>query len=134
MARKFVGGLPLGAIIALCAILLVAPDAHSQVTRKKYVITGTVGLAGVTMQGFPTPTMTDDNGVYTVEVFYGWTGTVSPVKAGYTFEPRAKNYPKVTTSLNDENYVANIVTSKISGSAALPGVTMNGFVEEVITV
>ena len=55
MARKCIG-LPFGGMIALCAILLLAPDSRGQMTvkRKTYIISGTVGLAGVTMNGFPT--------------------------------------------------------------------------------
>ena len=46
----------MGGMIALCAILLLAPDSRGQmtITKKKYTISGTVGLAGVTMNGFPT--------------------------------------------------------------------------------
>jgi len=136
MARKY-AGLPLGTMIALCAILLWAPVTDGQMTirQKTYVVTGTVGLAGVTMQGFPgTPApTTDDNGVYSVQVIHGWTGTVTPVKKGYTFTPKTKTYPKVTENLSDQNYTATLVTYTISGSVGQSGVKMTGFPDEVIS-
>ena len=135
MARNYVG-LPLGGMIALWAILLWAPDTHGQaITAKKVkvIISGTVGLEGVTLQGFPvTPApTTDQNGVYSVEVDYGWHGTVTPVKKGYTFAPGTKTYPRATANLSDENYTATLVTYTISGSVMQSGVKMVGFPEEV---
>ena len=110
MARKCVG-LPFGGMIALCAILLLVPDTYGEgfkVTRQKFVISGTIGLADVTLNGFPVtpPAKTDQNGAYSVEVEYGWHGVVSPVKPGYTFSPRSKTYPNVTANMADENYTA----------------------------
>ena len=139
MARKCIG-LPLGGMIALCAILLLAPDTRGQViiTKKKYVISGTVGLAGVTMNGFPTsglpaPVVTDQNGTYSVEVEHGWSGIVTPVLNGYKFEPRNIQYPRVVGPLIDQNYKPNLVIYTISGSVGLPEVKMTGFPEEVIS-
>lgn len=102
---------------------------------KRHIISGTVGLAEVTLQGFPVspaPT-TDQNGVYSVEVNYGWSGTVTPVKPGYTFTPRTKSYPRVTSDLNDENYTAALVTYTIAGTVGQPGVNLVGFPEEVVS-
>ena len=134
MARRHVGTLPLGGTIALCAILLFAPEARSQikVTRKMLTISGSVGLAQVTLQGLPgaepgQTVQTDENGVYSAQVVYGWTGKVQPVKTGYVFQPPEIAYStKVTSDLAGQNYVATRLKFTISGSVGLPGVKMNG--------
>lgn len=121
--------------MVLCVVLWLAPVTHSQGTVarvKKYVISGSIGLPGVTMQGLP-DTTTDDNGVYTAEVPYGWSGTVTPVKLGYTFEPKQKVYQKVTAAMTEENYSAQLLTFKISGSAGQPGVVMKGLPGDPVT-
>jgi len=121
--------------MVLCVVLWLAPVTHSQGTVarvKTYVISGSVGLPGVTMQGLP-DTTTDDNGVYTAEVPYGWSGTVTPVKLGYTFEPKQKVYQKVTAAMTEENYSAQLLTFKISGSAGQPGVVMKGLPGDPVT-
>ncbi len=135
MARQQIGRILSGGVMVLCVVLWLAPVTHSQGTVarvKKYVISGSVGLPGVTMQGLP-DTTTDDNGVYTAEVQYGWSGTVTPVKLGYTFEPKQKVYQKVTAAMTEENYSAQLLTFKISGSAGQPGVVMKGLPGDPVT-
>jgi hypothetical protein len=132
MARKHIGRLSLGTVTALCTLLLLVPQARSQnlrVTVKKFVISGSVGVPGVTMQGLTGPAgpvTTDENGVYTAEVNYGWSGKVTPVKVGYTFVPADKTYAKVTENMTSEDYTGKLLTFTISGSVGLPGVRMTG--------
>ncbi len=57
---------------------------------------------------------TDANGYYELTVDYGWSGTVGPNKAGYTFEPSSIAYNNVTINQND-NYTAILDTFIISG-------------------
>ncbi|HPC95649.1 MAG TPA: hypothetical protein PLU87_11950 [Sedimentisphaerales bacterium] len=129
MTRQQIGRILSGGVMVLCVVLLITPVTHSQgftATVKKFIISGSVGLPGVTMQGLPDAPTTDDNGVYTAEVPYGWSGTVTPVKLGYTFEPKQKIYQKVTAAMTEENYSAQLLTFKISGSAGQPGVVLKG--------
>jgi len=116
-------------------MFLCTPVAQSQTIiaeKVKFVISGSVGMPGVTMQGLPNAPMTDENGVYTAEVEYGWKGSVTPVKLGYTFEPPQKDYQKVTQNLTAENFSANRVTYTISG-ATLPGVKLIGLPNDPIS-
>lgn len=125
-----------GGVIVLCVVLLLAPATHSQsvkARRKTFVLSGSVGLPDVTMQGLPGAPQTDGNGVYTAEVEYGWKGTVTPVKLGYTFSPPQRVYQKVVSNQPDENYEANLLTFTISGSAGQPGVTMAGLPGDPVT-
>jgi hypothetical protein len=129
MARKYIGRISSGGVIALCAILLLAPTAHSQTVRYRkqtFTISGNVGLAGVTMQGLPGAPTTDQNGVYSVDVEYGWSGQVTPVKLGYTFDPPQRLYKNVTEAKPNEDYQYTLKTYVISGSTGEPGVKLNG--------
>jgi len=60
--------------------------------------------------------VTDANGFYQVGVAYNWSGTVTPLKEGYTFEPNAISYNNVTVN-KEYNYVVTLTTFKISGRA-----------------
>lgn len=125
-----------GGVIILCVVLLSVPMTHGQsvqAVRQKFTISGSVGLPGVTMQGLPGAPTTDDNGVYTAQVDYGWNGTVSPVKRGWTFEPAQQVYQKITSNRTDENYTATPVTFTIAGSVGLPGVRMVGLPNDPMT-
>jgi hypothetical protein len=57
---------------------------------------------------------TDANGYYEVVVPYGWSGTATPIKEGYTFEPNSILYNNVVADeVND--YTATLLTFVISG-------------------
>ncbi len=136
MARQQIGKVLSGGVIALCMVLLFTPVTHSQSTRatvKKYTISGSVGLPGVTMQGLPPGTQTDENGVYSAQVDYNWSGTVTPVKAGYTFKPAQKAYQNVKADFSSENYSAELLSFTISGSVGEPDVVMKGLPGDPVT-
>jgi len=65
-------------------------------------ISGRTGLSGVEIQGLPGNPVTDENGFFSTTVPYGFSGTVRPVKKGYTFEPASINFRKITT--NQQHY------------------------------
>ncbi|MBN2018737.1 MAG: hypothetical protein JW749_00770 [Sedimentisphaerales bacterium] len=64
--------------------------------------------------------MTDVNGFYEFTVDYGWSGTVTPQKDGYTFEPNAITYTNITQDYNDANYTAWLNTYAITGYVLEP--------------
>jgi subtilisin family serine protease len=85
-----------------------------------YAISGRVTLGGsaldaVTMTGLPGNPVTG-GGYYSGLVNSGWSGTVTPAKAGYIFEPNSYNYADVNHDYNDMNYAATLITLKIAGS------------------
>jgi hypothetical protein len=58
--------------------------------------------------------ITDANGLYGVSVPYNWSGSVTPAKEGYTFEPNSISYPNVlANSVGD--YTATLSTCILSG-------------------
>jgi hypothetical protein len=65
------------------------------------------GIPGVTLTFMPgngTAT-TDDNGDYSKLVLSGWSGTVTPFKADYTFSPTSRAYSDVRTDQPDQDYI-----------------------------
>jgi len=61
--------------------------------------------------------VTDANGFYELFVDSNWSGTVTPHKVSYTFEPNSYTYADVNQDYNDINYMADLTTFKISGFA-----------------
>ena len=51
--------------------------------------------------------ITDVNGFYEVWVDSAWSGTVTPSKTHYTFDPNSMSYANVLGDIADQNYVAN---------------------------
>jgi hypothetical protein len=103
-------------------------DIQQQVTDKTFKLTVAVSqtlyftisgvvnygdgdLAGVAMNGFPGDVLiiTDDNGAYSGTVDSGWTGTITPEKTGFSFDPPSITYDPVTSDLSEQNYTATLV-------------------------
>jgi hypothetical protein len=101
-------------------------EESSKGEKKTFTISGSVGLARVVMEGLPGNVVTDEKGYYTATVERGWSGTVAPVKEGYTFDPPNRSYPKTTANQTNQNYVARIINLTISGSVGQEGVIMTG--------
>ncbi len=127
MARKKISKFLSDRAVVLFAVLICALNVNvrAQIVGKvlTYTISGSVGQPGVIMNGLP-DTVSDENGYYSAVVKYGWTGTVTPVLAGFTFEPQQINYPKVTSDQLNQDYVATIKTFKISGLVSIDGKPM----------
>ncbi|HUU18100.1 MAG TPA: type II and III secretion system protein [Sedimentisphaerales bacterium] len=139
MARKNIGRVLSDGVIVLCVLILlcalnISVQAAIEGKAITYTISGSVpGLSGVTMQGLPNNPVTDENGNYSDAVKYGWSGTVTPVKAGYTFEPANRPYPKVTSDQSNQDYTATLETFVISGTTRMEGVVMEGLPGSPIT-
>jgi WD40 repeat protein len=74
-----------------------------------HVISGTItyyeaGVGGVMLVGLPGHPMTNNGGYYEGLVMYGWSGTVTPTKPGYTFDPPNRNYYEVVVPISGEDY------------------------------
>jgi hypothetical protein len=77
-------------------------------------------------------TTTNAGGNYSITVESGWSGTITPSKAGYAFTPTDRTYSNVTTDQTGQNYVGDTssATYTISGTVDdgatnLAGVTMS---------
>jgi hypothetical protein len=91
-----------------------------------YVISGSVGMGGVTMRGLPGEPVTASDGTYSARVSGDWVGTVTPTKEGYSFTPPAKAYLTPIKDMTNQDYVPAVVTYTISGRVGLAGVLMKG--------
>ncbi|MBW1860628.1 MAG: hypothetical protein JRI70_11390 [Deltaproteobacteria bacterium] len=69
------------------------------------------------MRGFPgANVVTSGGGLYSATVYNtgsGWTGTVTPEKPGYLFDPVERAYVDVTSNLTGEDYTPSLDTSAI---------------------
>lgn len=87
---------------------------------------GDSGIEGVTLtfSGEEGTATTDVNGNYSLDVSFGWSGTVTPSKNGYEFTPSSREYAEVTSDQTGEDYTGYVVYV-ISGfirTAALEGI------------
>ena len=89
-----------------------------------YYITGNIGLSNVTVSYPGGSTTTDGTGKYIFPVPSGWSGTVTPSKAGYTFSPVNRSYSNVTTDQLGKSYTGSSFYS-ISGNTGVSGVTLS---------
>jgi hypothetical protein len=101
--------------------------------RKTLLISGSAGEAGVTMKGLPNDPVTGQGGIYSVKVEYGWSGTVTPIKEGYQFNPPEVPYTNVIENQPIQDYTATILTYTISGTAGMAGVKMKGLPGDPMT-
>lgn len=129
MARKNISKFLSDGTVVLFAVLICALNVNVQAAIEgqmvTFTISGSVGQPGVTMNGLP-DTVTDGNGYYSAVVKYGWSGTVTPLLAGFTFEPQQRSYPKVTSDQTNQDYVAKLKTYTISGMVSVGGQPMKG--------
>jgi len=90
------------------------------------------------MNGLSGSPLTNSSGYYSASVDYGWSGTVTPLLAGYTFVPSSSSYSNVTTN-QSTNYTGTQLTNTISGyvrtsgGTGISGVTMNGLPGSPVT-
>jgi hypothetical protein len=111
-------------------------------TWTTYTISGSVGtLDGVTMDGLPVDfrdrwmgsVQTSGGGFYSSTVGHGWSGTVTPTKAGYTFVPVNRVYSNVTSDRENEDYTPTIIHEIEGNVGSLDGVTMSGLPGDPVT-
>jgi len=86
---------------------------------------GGAAIAGVKLNGiYPRSTgesnVTDADGGYAVSVYYGWSGTATPVKEGYAFSPASRSYTYVVAAQPNQDYVGT-ATETTPGAPAAAG-------------
>ncbi|MBK8946601.1 MAG: hypothetical protein IPM32_15200 [Ignavibacteriae bacterium] len=95
-----------------------------------YTITGNTGVGEVTLSWFDGTNKTTTSGTdgsYTVTIPYGWSGTVTPSKTGYTFVPTNRSYTNVTTNQVNQNYTGTLNSYTITGNTGVGEVTLSWF-------
>ena len=77
-------------------------------------ISGNAAVGGAILSyddGSPKTVTADSNGNYSLGVSMGWSGTVTPSKAGYTFSPTSRTYSNVTSDMTGQIYIATPTTT-----------------------
>ena len=100
---------------------------------KQYTISGTTGMAGVLMEGFPEEVYTDADGSYSVLVDFDFSGTISPSLPGYSFKPGSMIYTKIREDKLNQDYKGSVRTYVIKGRTGMSGVKMTGLPGDPIT-
>jgi len=94
-------------IVLVVLSLATANPAPAQTNpegkTQTFTISGNTGVFDVTMTGLPGDPVTDRNGSYTATVNYGWSGTVTPTREGYSFEPASKVYSNLISDQANDN-------------------------------
>jgi len=111
-----------------------------------YVRTSQGGsISDVALTGLPGDPATDSGGYYSAAVDNGWSGTVTPTKEGYTFDPASSVYMNVSSDMAGENYTGTTTvltvefattnsTSSESVSPVEVPVTLSGPSGQTVTV
>lgn len=93
-----------------------------------YTVSGNLGITGaaVTYNGTTSGSATISGSDYSFTVPYGWTGTITPSKAGATFTPTSLTVssPGVIADLPSQNFTAVINTYTVSGMLGVTGATV----------
>jgi len=53
-------------------------------------------------------TVTNSSGYYSHTVVSGWSGTATPSKAGYSFDPLSRSYSNVTSDISGQDYTGYV--------------------------
>ena len=119
------------------AIFTITWTAPASPTISGYVKTsGGAAIDGVSISADNGggPGTTDASGFYSLTVPNGWSGTVTPGRTGYTFNPPSVSYTNVTTDKANQDYVGSPPVSptmtisgyvKTSGGTAISGVSIS---------
>lgn len=84
-------------------------------TLNTYTISGNAGVAGATVNYSGTTSGSvpaDGDGLYSITVDYGWSGTITPSLLGYVFDPPSKDFTNVT-SPQTQNFTATQIVHSI---------------------
>ena len=75
------------------------------------------GIGGVkmTFSNGEGSTTTNSSGYYSQKVEEDWSGTVTPSKVGYSFDPAYRSYDEVEKNQRNQNYTGIVQTRIISG-------------------
>src|SRR6185503_2755351 len=90
----------------------ISEAVTAQDTSCIVTISGNAGIAGATLSyvnGTPQTVTADGSGNYSITVPYGWSGTVTPARTGFSFVPTSQTYSNVAANQSNQNYLASWV-------------------------
>jgi hypothetical protein len=89
-------------------------------------IAGSVGAPDVILDGLPEEVVSDQDGSYSVEVPYGWAGTITPMKDGYSFSPVRKSIATITQDQTNVNFTSKARMMTITDEILMDGQPIPG--------
>ena len=123
------------------SVLADQPGQNYTAAGITLTISGNAGIAGATLSytdGIPKTATADANGLYSFQVSYNWSGTVTPSLSGYGFRPAMRAYANVTVNQDSQDYTTttarvwyvdktnpNCTDSGQVGSLAIPFCTIS---------
>ncbi len=72
-------------------------------------------ISNVLLEGLPYNTLTNDDGYYSCNVENGWSGTATPIKEFWNFEPQDTTYSNITSD-QTKDYIGTLIAFSISGN------------------
>ncbi|MCG2811165.1 MAG: M6 family metalloprotease domain-containing protein [Candidatus Aminicenantes bacterium] len=105
LANDSAGGLDISNVTAVDATISFTVGFIGGYTIGGTITVGGSPLAGVMLSGLPGNPITNGSGVYSASVNIGWSGTVTPILAGYNFTPVQSTYSNVNSN-QTTNYTA----------------------------
>jgi peptide/nickel transport system substrate-binding protein len=85
-----------------------------------YTMSGNAGVGNAVLKYVDAGNRTviaDTDGNYSFKVSYGWSGTVTPSKPGYTFVPASRIYTNVLSNKTAQNYsISKLASYKSTGT------------------
>ncbi len=108
--------------IALSGITAPSTGNDFSVDHGDVTISGSVSQNGAALPGVTIAfsngggvVTTTSSGTYSISLSYGWSGAATPSMNGKVFSPVTIDYTDVTTSLTNQDYVADDITYTVSG-------------------
>jgi len=81
-----------------------------------YTISGSTMVPGVTIKGFPgRAVVSDASGNFSATVNYGWSGTITPTKNGYDFNPPNIQHENLLGDQTNQSFAPTLQKRTISG-------------------
>ncbi len=105
------------------AVELTVTDPALPLISGRVAENGGAGVGDVVLAGLPDDPKSDSEGYYVASVPVGWSGTVTPTKAGYTFDPENREYASVTADQPDQNYTATPLNVQWADHVSQYGIT-----------
>jgi len=87
-------------------------------SKQQFTISGSTGVSGVQLQVSPAgrrPVTSGQDTMYNLTVEYGWSGTITPKRDGYDFDPPQLELDNVTMSMTNQIFTATLKKMKLTG-------------------
>lgn len=101
-----------------------APQSGQNFNIATLRISGTTGTANTILSYFDVTNKTvtsNGSGLYSLWVTYNWSGTVTPAKPGYIFNPVNLAYLNITVALSGQDFIPTIVEGIQLTNPVIPG-------------